>query len=110
MDNEINLPSGKNPPKSRSKKAQKEQKMSEQMLRRAVLQVTEMLCEAAQERDFFISDTSSSKRRLDTKALKEFASVLKEVCSVIMELGGEGEPQSAGVRIEFSDEALGYSS
>ena len=94
----------------RTKKAEKERESEIKVLRQTAMQVAMMLCEASAEREFFIVDGSPTKRRLDTKALKEFASVLKEISSVVAELNGENEPTGEGVRIEFSPEALGYSS
>ena len=78
-------------------------------LREAVRQVSAMICEFSSERDYFVSDGTSQKRRLDTKALKEFASVLKEICSVVCELDGSKDEKSGSVRIEFSGEALDFS-
>jgi hypothetical protein len=69
------------------------------------------LCEVARERDFFITDGTPKNQKLDTKALKEFSSVLKEISSVLSDLNArESVPVDMGVRIEFSPEALGYSS
>ena len=96
--------------KNKKKKEEKEAERELKVLRQAARQVALMLCEASAERDFFIIDGTPTKRRLDTKALKEFASVLKEVCSVVAELNGESLPTGEGIRIEFSPEALGYSS
>ena len=75
-------------------------------LRDAAKQIADMLCEFSGDRELFLSDgTLPARKRLDTKALKEFSSVLKEISAVVSELNGEGE-ESSGVRIEFSDEAL----
>ena len=96
--------------KRKTEKAQKEREKELQVLRQAARQVATMLCEASAERDFFIIDGTPTKRRLDIKALKEFASVLKEICSVVADLSGEVTPTGEAVRIEFSSEALNYSS
>lgn len=92
------------------KAAKKERDESIAVIRRAVSHIALMLCDAARERDFFISDGTPQKQRLDTKALKEFASVLKEISSVLIDLDGQASLADTGVRIEFSPEALGYSS
>ena len=96
--------------KRSKRKAEKQRQENIAVLQKTAAQIALMLCEASAERDFFISDGAPAKRRLDTKALKEFASVLKEVCSVIAELDSDGMPAGDTVRIEFSDEAQGYSS
>jgi hypothetical protein len=81
------------------------------VIRRAVSHIALMLCEVARERDFFITDGTPKNQKLDTKALKEFSSVLKEISSVLSDLNArESVPVDMGVRIEFSPEALGYSS
>ncbi len=90
--------------------AKKERNESIAVIRRAVSHIALMLCEAAMERDFFISDGTPQKQRLDTKALKEFASVLKEISSVLIDLDEDDSPSDTGIRIEFSPDALGYSS
>ncbi len=88
-----------------SKKTEKEREL--EPLREAAKRIAVMLCEFSGERELFVSD-GAPERRLDTKALKEFSSVLKEISAVVTELSG-GTESSGAVHIEFSEDVLGMS-
>ena len=78
-------------------------------LKRAVEHIAELLCEFSADRELFISGGTPSASRLDTKTLKEFSSVLKEISAVACELRGESDPMRDTVVIEFAGEAMRYS-
>lgn len=74
----------------------------------AAKRVSKLICELSADRELFVTDSGQkSEKRLDTKALKEFSGVIKELCAVMAELHlGEGlNDGGEGIRIEFSDEA-----
>lgn len=77
-------------------------------LKTAAGRIARLLCELSGDSALFVSEAGQvSERRVDTKALKEFSGVLKEMSAVINELHlSDGADGSEGVRIEFSDEAL----
>ncbi len=87
------------------KRVKKEEKESAlEPLKEAARQIALMLCEFSGDRELFVTD-GAPERRLDTKALKEFSSVLKEISAVMTELSGGGQMHGA-VHIEFSEDAL----
>ena len=92
--------------KKPSSEAEREKRLKP--IRQAIERITDMLCEFSGQRELFICD-GKPDRRLDTKTLKEFSSVLKEISAVAMELDGPREEESGSVRIEFSDDALDMS-
>lgn len=77
-------------------------------LKTAAGRIARLLCELSGDSALFVSETGQvSERRVDTKALKEFSGVLKEMSAVMNELHAtDGADRGEGVRIEFSDEAL----
>ncbi len=77
-------------------------------LKEAVENISDMLCEFSENKALFLCDGMYGKR-LDTKTLKEFSSVLKEVSAVAVELNGNGFDGRNDVHIEFSDDALDMS-
>jgi hypothetical protein len=75
-------------------------------IKTAALRIARLLCELSADSGLFVSETgASAPRRLDTKSLKEFSGVLKEMSAVAQELGQERQNENT-VRIEFSDEAM----
>ena len=79
-------------------------------LKLAAERIADILCGlSADEELFVIPQGEKPERRIDTKTLKEFSSVIKEITGVICELNGIStavEPEhSGGVRIEFDEEA-----
>ena len=77
-------------------------------LKTAAGRIARLLCELSGDSALFVSEAGQvSERRVDTKALKEFSGVLKEMSAVMNELHAtDGADRGEGVRIEFSDEAL----
>ena len=74
-------------------------------LKVAADRIAQLLCELSSDRTLFVSEAGQSpQRKVDTKSLKEFSGVLKEMSAVVGELG-EGANTDGCVRIEFSDEA-----
>lgn len=75
-------------------------------LKVAAERIAKLLCELSDDRTLFVSDGGAQQeRKVDTKALKEFSGVLKEMSAVMNELGVK-EADGKAVRIEFSDEAM----
>lgn len=76
-------------------------------LKIAANRVSKLLCEISLDTSLFISDaeTATPQKRLDTKSLKEFSAVIKEMSGVLTELYAD-RMSNCGVRIEFSDEAF----
>ena len=77
-------------------------------LKTAAGRIARLLCELSGDSALFVSEAGQvSERRVDTKALKEFSGVFKEMSAVMNELHAtDGADRGEGVRIEFSDEAL----
>ena len=75
-------------------------------LKLAADRIASLLCELSSDSSLFVTASGEApSRRLDTKALKEFSGVLKEMSAVMMELHeDEGQGKRDAVRIEFSDE------
>jgi hypothetical protein len=76
-------------------------------IKTAAQRIARMICALSREEELFvISNGEKPSRRIDTKTLKEFSSVIKEVMGIICELneitGADGEKN--GVRIEFAGE------
>jgi hypothetical protein len=73
----------------------------------AAKRISKLICELSADRELFVSEAGEkSERRLDTKALKEFSGVIKEMSAVMSELKlGEMPTEAEGIRIIFSDDA-----
>ena len=57
-------------------------------LKVAAERIAKLLCELSDDRTLFVSDGGAQQeRKVDTKALKEFSGVLKEMSAVMNELG-----------------------
>lgn len=76
-------------------------------LKVAADRIASLLCELSADSSLFVTESGEApSRKLDTKALKEFSGVLKEMSAVMTELHGEDENEKhGGVLIEFSGEA-----
>ena len=74
---------------------------------RAAERVSKLICELSADRELFVTDTDKrSEKKLDTKALKEFSGVIKEMSAVISELDlVEGARECEGILIEFGSDA-----
>lgn len=94
--------------KEEREEKEKEKADGLQALGEAVERISDMLCEFSGNRSLFLCDGMYGKR-LDTKTLKEFSSVLKEVSAVALELSYGGGEKRSDVYIEFSDDALDMS-
>ncbi len=93
--------------KKRSKKKRASESTDVKRLRIAAGRIADLLCELSSDDGLFVSESGQApKKRLDTKALKEFSSVIKEMSAVMAELYGDGVKEKEGILIEFSDEAL----
>lgn len=81
-------------------------------LKIAAGRIADLVCQFSSDSTLFVADdTQPCKRRLDTKTLKEFTSVIKEVGGVICELYGitSGRVEdNNGVKIEFTGETQEY--
>ena len=76
-------------------------------LKIAAGRIADMLCELSAERDFFVSEADERpEKRIDTKTLKEFSGVIKEMSAVLCELGEIGNGDKEALRIEFSEDAF----
>ena len=92
------------------KKKKEEVKEKLAPLKTAAERIAGMLCDLSGEQELFvISAEEKQSRRIDTKTLKEFSSVIKEISWVICELNGitPSEPGAAGsaLKIEFAEDA-----
>lgn len=74
---------------------------------RAAERVSKLICELSADRELFVTDNDKrSEKKLDTKALKEFSGVIKEMSAVIAELDPvEGARECEGILIEFGSDA-----
>lgn len=76
-------------------------------LKTAADRIARLLCELSADSGLFVTEAGEcAERKLDTKALKEFSGVLKEMSAVMTELHGDSEGASEGIRIEFSSDAM----
>lgn len=96
----------------RSSVKRKKEDVAEKLypLKVAAERIADMLCGLSGDEELFvISQNEKQSRRIDTKTLKEFSSVIKEITGVICELNGispNGVSDSAEtVKIEFDEEA-----
>ncbi len=79
-------------------------------LKIAAENIADMLSELSGDVELFVlSHDEKPRRRIDTKTLKEFSSVIKEITGVICELNGisaaDGDEGAGAVKIEFDEEA-----
>lgn len=79
-------------------------------LKVAAEHIADMLCDLSGDEELFVvSLDEKQSRRLDTKTLKEFSSVIKDITGVICELNGitpsGSSDEVASVKIEFDDGA-----
>ena len=77
--------------KKRREKSVKNDISSEKLLplKIAAEHIADMLCGLSGDEELFlISQEEKQNRRIDTKTLKEFSSVIKEITGVICELNG----------------------
>ena len=91
--------------KQRRKKLKKSNDI--ESLKIAAGRIADMLCELSAERDFFVSEADERpEKRIDTKTLKEFSGVIKEMSAVLCGLGEIGNSEKEALRIEFSEDAF----
>lgn len=79
-------------------------------LKVAAENIADMLSSLSEDRELFVvSQDEKPQRRLDTKTLKEFSSVIKEITGVICELNGissgKDSEGTGAVKIEFDEDA-----
>ena len=97
----------------RVRRKRKEKDISKEILmplKIAAEQIASMLCSLSGDEELFVqSQDERPCRRVDTKTLKEFSSVIKEITGVICELNGitpSGSCDSqCAVKIEFDSDA-----
>ena len=73
----------------------------------AAKRVSKLICELSADRELFVTEAGQkTDRRLDTKTLKEFSGIIKEMSAVMAELDPTLQSEEPSeIRIEFSDEA-----
>ena len=92
----------------KSKKTDEAEKLTP--LKTAAENIADMLSSLSEDTELFVvSQDEKPSRRLDTKTLKEFSSVIKEITGVICELNGisvgKDSEGTGAVKIEFDEEA-----